>query len=85
MVGGGAGWEEGVVMELGMDMIHCYTSNGQPTWTYCRAQRALLNMWQPGWEGSLRKWIETIEFERTDTCICMADSFCCSPELSQHC
>ena len=21
----GAGWEEGVVRELGMDMIHCYT------------------------------------------------------------
>ena len=32
-------------------------------------------MW-PGWKGSL---------ERMDTCICMAESLCCSPELSQHC
>ena len=28
-------------------------------------------MCQPGWEGSLR---------RKDTCICMAEYFCCSPE-----
>ena len=26
-------------------------------------------MWQPGWEGSLG---------RMDTCICMAESLCCS-------
>ena len=28
-------------------------------------------MWQPGWEGSLG---------RMDTCVCMAESLCCSPE-----
>ena len=28
-------------------------------------------MWQPGWEGGL---------QRMNTCVCMAESLCCSPE-----
>ena len=34
-------------------------------------------MWKPGWEG---RWGRMM-----DTSICLAKSFHCSPELSQHC
>ena len=38
---------------------------------YCIAHGTLLNvMWQPGWEVALG---------RTDMCVCMAESLCCSP------
>ena len=38
------------------------------------AQGSRLNaMWQPGWEG-MGVW------GRMDTCICIAESFCCLPE-----
>ena len=41
--------------------------------SYWIAQGTLLNvMWQPGWEGSLG---------RMDSCICMAESLHCSPEI----
>ena len=36
------------------------------------AQETLLSvMWQPGWEGSLR---------RLETCLCLAESLCCPSE-----
>ena len=44
------------------------------TKTYCIAHRTLLNiMWQPGWEGFCG---------RMDTCICMTESLCSSPETT---
>ena len=37
------------------------------------AHGALLNvLWWPGWKGVWR---------RMDTCVCMAGSLCCSPEI----
>ena len=42
--------------------------------TYCIAHGTLLNViCQPGWERSLGG--------RIDTCVCMAESLCCSPEI----
>jgi len=42
------------------------------TRTYCIAHGTLLNvMWQPEWEGV---------WGRMDTCICMTEALCCSPE-----
>ena len=39
---------------------------------YCTAQRTLLSvMWQPGWRGV---------WGRMAACLCMAESFHCSPE-----
>ena len=47
---------------------YCFTSNGLPTRTTWVAQGTPLDvMWQSGWE-------------RIDTCECMAESLCRSPE-----
>ena len=57
--------------EFGIDMCTLLYLK-QITNKNCIAQGTLLSvMWQPGWE---RVW------GRTDTCICNAESLCCSPE-----
>ena len=46
-----------------------------PTRIYCIPHGALLDViWQPGWEG--------FGGRRKDTCICMAESLCCSPKTT---
>lgn len=71
----GEEWGEGIVREFGMDL---HTLLYLKWIANCIAHGALLNvMWHPRWKGV---------WGRKYTCICMAESLCCSlSELSQHC
>ena len=67
----GDGLGEGIVREFGMDthvaMLRVDNRQGRAV-----QHRGLFSVtWQPGWEGI---------WGRRDTCVCMAESLCCSPE-----
>ena len=66
--------QEGTVRDFGKVMYTLLYLKWIPTRTYCLAQGTLFNvMCQPGWEGV---------WGRMDTCICIAESLCCSPKTT---
>ena len=75
MVVGGKNWGKRKRIVKRQTCTHYYILDREPTRTYCTAEGILLNvMWQSRWEWS-------VDGERMNTCIYMAESVCCLSEI----
>ena len=64
---------EGIVRESGMDMDTLLCLTWRTSKELLTARGTLLHVtWQPGWRGV---------WGRMDTCVCVAESLCCLPEI----